>query len=257
MSWDVLGGWVAAGLTLCLFSFLYRDNPFFKFAEHLFLGVGVGYLLTLNIFEVLATKVWTPLAESFAKIPFDSGVLLSVVVPSVFGLLILTRFLPQVSWLSRWTFALIVGFGSGIWIPRATDTYILQQMQGTVRPILHRPEGGFAAYGLSDLGTDFSNLVVIAGVLSILIYFFYSIEHKGAVGKISRLGTLFLMVAFGASFGNTVMSRMSLLYGRCLDLYTYSDRDYGYATPVLLCIFICAMAVWTVRTRGTPSDPGH
>ncbi len=257
MNWDVLGGWVAAGLTLFLFSFLYRDNPLFKFAEHLFLGVGVGYLLTLNIFEVLATKVWTPLMESFARTPWDSGVLLTVAVPTLFGLLILTRFVPQAAWLSRWTFALIVGFGSGIWIPRATDTYILQQMQGTVRPLLHRPEGGFSAYGLADLGTDLSNGLVIAGVLSILIYFFYSIEHKGPVRKISRLGTLFLMVAFGASFGNTVMSRMSLLYGRCLDLYTYSGPDYGYATPVLLCTLVVVMAVWTARSRRAGADQGH
>jgi hypothetical protein len=57
-------------------------------------------------------------------------------------------------------------------------------------------------------------LVIIVGVLSVLFYFFFSLEHKGAVGAISRLGIIFLMVAFGASFGYTVMARESLVVGR-------------------------------------------
>ncbi|MBT5714752.1 hypothetical protein HOI71_27140, partial [Candidatus Poribacteria bacterium] len=39
-----IGIWIAAALTLCLYSFLYRDNPFYKFAEHLFVGVAQGYI---------------------------------------------------------------------------------------------------------------------------------------------------------------------------------------------------------------------
>jgi len=43
-----IGVWIAAGLTLCVFSFLYKDNPFYKFAEHLFVGVSAGYYIALN-----------------------------------------------------------------------------------------------------------------------------------------------------------------------------------------------------------------
>ena len=34
--------WIAAFLTLCVFSFLYRENPFYRFAEHLFVGSAAG-----------------------------------------------------------------------------------------------------------------------------------------------------------------------------------------------------------------------
>ena len=37
--WTTLG----AILTLAIFSFLYKDNPFYKFAEHLVVGVSAGY----------------------------------------------------------------------------------------------------------------------------------------------------------------------------------------------------------------------
>jgi len=40
MDWTItIGTWVAAFLTLSIFSFLYKDNPFYKFAEHLMVGV--------------------------------------------------------------------------------------------------------------------------------------------------------------------------------------------------------------------------
>ena len=35
--------WVGALLTLMILSFLYRDNPFYRFAESLFVGVSAAY----------------------------------------------------------------------------------------------------------------------------------------------------------------------------------------------------------------------
>jgi hypothetical protein len=56
--------------------------------------------------------------------------------------------------------------------------------------------------------------VLLAGVLSTLVYFFFSREHKGILGSVARTGVFYLMIAFGASFGYTVMARISLLFGR-------------------------------------------
>ncbi len=60
----------------------------------------------------------------------------------------------------------------------------------------------------------FDVLVVLIGVASVLVYFFFSVEHTGVVGGVSKVGIYFLMVAFGASFGYTIMARLSLLIGR-------------------------------------------
>ena len=57
-------------------------------------------------------------------------------------------------------------------------------------------------------------ILVMLGVVSVLCYFFFSAEHKGALGAMSRLGIIFLMVSFGASFGFTVMAREALVIGR-------------------------------------------
>ena len=45
---DILGAWIAVFLTLAIFSFLYKDNAFYKIAEHLFVGVSAGYWMSFN-----------------------------------------------------------------------------------------------------------------------------------------------------------------------------------------------------------------
>ena len=59
-----------------------------------------------------------------------------------------------------------------------------------------------------------NNVLLVVGVICGLVYFFFSKEHTGVFGAASRIGIWFLMVAFGAAFGYTVMARISLLIGR-------------------------------------------
>ena len=56
---DVMGAWLAIFLTLCILSFLYKDNPFYKIAEHLFVGVSIGYKDT----EGWASEGWWNIAS--------------------------------------------------------------------------------------------------------------------------------------------------------------------------------------------------
>ena len=220
----IVGAWVAAGLTLAIYSFLYKDNPFFKFGEHLYIGVSVGYALTIVIFKSMAVKWWEPL---FVQKEW------SVLIPTAFGLLMLTRLIPKLAWLSRWSFALVIGFGAGLTIPREISARLLRQAQSTVAPLVSK-----GTAGLNYSFSDFNGLLVVVGVLAVLTYFFFSVEHKGPVKGMAKVGILFLMVSFGASFGYTVMARISLLFGRCYDLVTYSSRIYYYATPILLALMI-------------------
>jgi hypothetical protein len=58
--------------------------------------------------------------------------------------------------------------------------------------------------------------VLLIGTGSVLVYFFFSFEHKNiGIRGSARVGRYFLMVAFGAFFGNTFMSRLSALIERC------------------------------------------
>lgn len=236
---ELIGAWVAVGLTLCMYSFLYKDNPFFKLGEHLYVGVSIGYLFSQYFFQSVIPKWYDPL--------FKEGHL-ELIIPTILGLLLLTRLIPKYAWLTKISIAFIMGYGAGVSIPRAISTYLLQQTKATVVPLISKTQTGID-WSAGALFTDFSNLLIVVGVIAVLIYFFFSIEHKGVVGKISRLGIVFLMVSFGASYGYTTMARMSLLYGRCYELYTYRTGKYYYATYIILTIIVLTILITEIIKR--------
>jgi hypothetical protein len=242
MSTEVLiGAWIATGLSLFMYSFLYKDNPFFKFGEHIYVGVSVGYGLVITYYEVMVKKLYVPMLQQ------GNWWLL---IPTLLGLLVLARFIPAVAWLSRISFAFIVGIGSGIAIPRVISSLILQQVQGTLKPVVVASAGGVSWFTFAGLNT----LLVLVGVVSVLFYFFFSIEHTGVVHRVARVGIYFLMVSFGAAFGYTVMARMSLLIGRFDELIQYASPQYGYATLVLLAAVVVGLVWWERGRNPEASD---
>jgi hypothetical protein len=198
MSGDTIGIWVAALLTFAIFTFLYKDNPVYKFTEHLFLGTALGYGLGLYFWENIKPKVLDPIF--FPPTPEERN--WWVLIPMLLGLFVLLRIVPRLAWLSRYSFAVYIGGAMGTAIPVVIAGNLMPQISATMSPL----GGGF--------GPTLNVLIILVGVFATLIYFFYSLEHRGAVGHISRAGVLFIMVSMGASFGNTVMARVSLLIGR-------------------------------------------
>ncbi|MFH1422216.1 MAG: hypothetical protein ABIH42_05835 [Planctomycetota bacterium] len=190
---------VAAGLTLAIYSFLYKDNPAFKLAEHLYIGIAIGYNIVVNYFSILKPNLIDQLFKSKDEPNYW------LIIPLILGILMFSRFIPKLLWISRWTIAFIVGWGAGVAIPRAITENILEQARSSFTPV-YGPEG----FSLANI----TAVICLIGVLSVLFYFFFSIEHKGAAGKLSRLGIWFLMISFGAAFGFTLMGRMALLIDR-------------------------------------------
>ncbi len=207
----VLGTWVAAALTLAIFSFLYKDNPVYKLAEHIFIGVSAGYVVCLEYWNVFVPNLWNPLV---------SGGEFILVVPFALGLLLFTRFSPRAAWLSRWAIAAMVGSYAGFAVIGALQGDLIAQVRAAMIPVYSADAAASlaAAAGGNDyvfaLLAVLQNPLTIIGLVTTLFYFFFSREHRGGLGMASRVGIWFLMISFGASFGYTVMSRVSLLIGR-------------------------------------------
>jgi len=179
--------WIAAFLTLCVLTFLYKDNPFFKFAEHLLVGVSLGYIVSIYYHNALIPKVWEPLLRQEFRI----------VIPTILGLFTFSVLVPKYSWLVRYPIAFTIGVWSGLTIPRNFQGLIFEQVQGTMITTL-----------------SVSGIIMVIGVITTVVYFYFSAEHKGAIGGVARTGMWFIMLAFGTGFGYTVMARVSLLIGR-------------------------------------------
>lgn len=202
---EIFGIWVAAFLTLCIYSFLYRDNPFYRFAEYLFVGVSVGYGIVLSIHQGFIPFAWQPF---WAAVAGESLAGLIKLIPIGIGLLFFSGLSPRQTWLIRYPSAILIGVGSGLAIPNVLRANIFEQTRGTVEP--------FAAIHAGTLsGWDtFDAVLMVVGVVCTLTYFFFSVEHRGPVKWVSKVGIAFLMIGFGSAFGNTVMGRVALLIQR-------------------------------------------
>lgn len=214
---------LAAFLTLAIMSFLYQDNPFYKFAEHLYVGVSAAYAMTLGFWSTLVGNLFPRISETLCgwfQVEFSGHHDWQFLIPPILGVFLLMRLSPKGGWISRWALAFIVGTTAGLNLPRFLRSDFIEQISGTFLPLLvdwHGFGHFFSNLSLSASGqfvAILSNLVIVSGVICGLIYFFFSKEHKGAFGSASRYGIWILMITFGASFGYTVMGRISLLVGR-------------------------------------------
>lgn len=195
----------AALITLAIFSFLFSDNPFYKFAERLWVGVSTGYWTMLLYHQGFRDKVWLPILERGEWY---------YIFPVLLGIIMWLRLSPKLAWLSRYALAFFVGISTGVFIPLAFKTSVFLQVEGTIRPV----EGSWA-------GVNFT--LAILGIICSLVYFFFSKPHKGLLGVMSKTGIYTLMIGFGAGFGLTVMGRVALLVQRVLFLRDYFVSLWG------------------------------
>ncbi|MCB5230030.1 MAG: hypothetical protein WCX83_02990 [Candidatus Cloacimonas sp.] len=178
---------VAAFLTLSIFSFLWKDNPFYRFAEHLLVGVSMGYAIPLVYKNVFIPFLYTPI---FLQRQY------ALIFPAILGTFFIFRFNRKLAWLSRYPIVFSMGI-IGMGVPLSMHASVLVQMRSAMLPIM-----------------DINSFIIFIGTITILLYFFFSKSHEGVYGKFTKIGIWYMMIGFGASFGYTVMARLSLLIGR-------------------------------------------
>lgn len=218
-----IGTWFAALLTLAIMSFLYADNPIYRFAEHLFVGVSAAYWMVMGFWSTLVPNLLGNLAPGVTAKLFIPGLAdrtlaplwFLYLIPLVFGILLLLRLFPRGGFLSRWSLAFILGTTAGLRLIAFLTADFMGQIQATVRSVAgYTPALTLGGRGSFSVETMFWDVVAVIAILAALSYFYFSKAHTGAFGKLSRVGVWVLMVTFGAGFGYTVMGRIALLIGR-------------------------------------------
>ena len=193
---QILGLWTAGFLTFCVFSFLFGDNPFYKFAEHVYVGVSAGYWMCLGYWGTIVPQVQEPLMK---------GDFITL-IPLILGVMLLFQLHPKTSWVSRWPLCFLVGLYAGLNIVLPMQAQLLEQVYASINPL----------WGADMTWKQIAvNWILVVGLFTGLIYFYFSVPHEGKFfGGAARVGIWVLMIALGASFGYTVMARVSLLIGR-------------------------------------------
>jgi hypothetical protein len=170
-----------------------------------------------------------------------------------------TRFSKDYSWLSRWPMAMYIGIASGLAIPLEMSNRVNKQLHAMMAEIDWANFLGHDGVNLLDVTSGLSQIIVMIGALAAIIYFFFSKEHTGVFGGVATLGIWVLMIGFGASFGFTVMARISLFINRLQDTWAwggvaYDSGNANYHVGFLivfwfLILFVAGYAAYEVVTN--------
>ncbi len=185
--------WIAAICSIAVFSSVFKDNKVYQAAEHIFVGSGAGYALA-QAYRNIVIQGWRPV--------FGDGRWV-LIFPLLLGLLLYTRFIKGYEWISRWSMAVLIGAGAGISIYGVYNSQLLAQIKATMVPL----------YVPGDALATFNNLLLVIGVVSVLLYFLFTVPLKSPLKQLTTFGRIMMMITFGVSFGNVVMGRISLLLG--------------------------------------------
>ena len=242
--YEIIGIWCVVLLTLSIFSYLYGDNPFYKIAEHIFVGVSAGYIFTITFWDTIWPNLFGRLFPSFVQAGFEFDI--TYIFPFILGIFMLFRLSKKYDWLSRISIAYIVGMMAGLKFYVFLNSNLLTQIKSST---------------VNLSGTYYSiinEFIILIGVISGLVYFFFSKEHKGVIGKVSRIGIYFLMIKFGASFGFAVMGRISLLIGRFEELIQFSSYEIIKGnetiiiynpTLIILVFMVITLTYWAYKDK--------
>lgn len=208
--WRTVGVWIAALFTVFILSFLYRDNPLYKLAESVVVGVSAAYWMVVGFWDVIVPnllgKLFPGMVRGWAMPGLEGHVEWAYIFPLILGIMLLMRLSPNGAWISRWPLAFIIGSTAGVRLLGFIHADFLSQIRNTIISIAVYTQGGEFEFWHSLM-----NLVLVLGILASLVYFFFSVEHTGIVGKTAKAGIWVLMITFGAAFGYTVMGRIALL----------------------------------------------
>ena len=207
--------------TLAIYSFLYKENPFYRTFEHIYIGIATGLGLVISLERFIWPKLLKPIlnssptmyatppqwiadgAELNTAVPYNSLYLLYL-IPMAFGIGYYTIYSRKYNWISRIVISFALGYGGGLAFKGFFAEFI-PQVVSSFKPL----------YVPGSWGESINNIIFVLTLMCVMTYFFFSFEHDTpGIKQASAAGRWLMMISFGAFFGATIMARMSLLIER-------------------------------------------
>ncbi|HIE58211.1 MAG TPA: hypothetical protein EYP88_08285 [Anaerolineales bacterium] len=210
---DLVGAALGFVLTLAIFSYIWGDNALFRIASYLFVGVAAGYAAIMVIGSVILPQL---------VFPFIGGNRNEQVFALLFLLLsalMLAKISHRLTKLGNSAVAYLVGVGAAAAIGGAVTGTIFPQSAASMRV--------FSAHA-----NPLNALVILAGTLSVLLYFQFSASKKtsdddtenqrsGWMESISDIGRVFIAITFAALFTGVYLASITALIERVSFLWNF------------------------------------
>jgi hypothetical protein len=147
--------WATAITTIAVLSFLIRDNPLFRIAENMAIGITTGNAFVYAL-QLIQNSGLTPLMAGDY----------TLIVPIILGIALFLTF-TKMPWGARYPTAFLAGTGTGIVIRGSIDGQFWGQIKGIAGSVdLTSPMGMV------------SSIVLVAGSIGAVSYFIYTREHN-------------------------------------------------------------------------------
>src|ERR1041384_1855190 len=166
MSIEIISALVGFLLTLLVFSYLIGDNPLFRIALYLFIGISSGYAAVVVWHAVLLPRLFLPILS------MGPGQLLPVIVPLGLSVSLLAKLSARISWLGSFAMALLVGVGAA--------TALSGAVIGTLIPQSRAAMDAFSSPTFERL---LQGIFMLAGTALTLAYFQFS-ARRAADGTV-------------------------------------------------------------------------
>ncbi len=215
MSPDLIAGIIAFLFTLMILSYLIGDNPLFRIAVYIFVGVSAGYVAVVAWWQVLWPDVIVPMLTGTA---LQRGLLL---IPLLLSLLLIFKAWPPLTRIGMPSMGLLVGTGAAVAIGGAVSGTLLPQAGATV--------AAFDIKRFTSAESFIDAVLILAGVVTTLVYFHFGARTtaEGAVRRFSFIeliafvGSLFVAIALGVLFAGVYSAALTAMIERLHFLGTF------------------------------------
>jgi hypothetical protein len=225
VSIDLLSAIFGLIFTLMVFSYLLGDNPLFRVAVYIFIGVSSGYAATVVCYQVLAPKLLNPLRTG------DTNQLLLTIIPLFLSISLLAKLTPRISWIGNFAMAVLVGVGAAAAIGGAVLGTLIPQAQAAMNAFDFRsaPNTSGVFFGLLN------GIVMLVGTVFTLGYFHFSAERAAdgtprrnrVFDMIAWVGRIFIAITLGVLFAGVYMSALTAMIERLGFIINFFRQFFG------------------------------
>ncbi len=210
---ELLTGALSFFFTVALLSYLIGDNPLYRLALSLFVGIAVGYATLVVIYQVLKPRLIAPLLSGNVELVALTS------VPLVLFIFLVLKISPRTAALGNLSIAYLIGVGAAVAMGGAITGTLTPQIEATWLSLM--PDAG---------GSFVNNAVVVVGVITTLLYFQFWLRGRTSSGETQRaallrfvagIGQAFIVVTLATIYAGMILSGLAVLTERLMALYDW------------------------------------
>jgi hypothetical protein len=225
MSIEIISALVGFLLTLMVFSYLIGDNPLFRIAVYLFIGVASGYAATVVVYSVLIPRLRLIQTNDISQL------VLTTAIPLLFGLTLFAKLSPRVSWLGNFAMAVLVGVGAAVAVGGAVLGTVVPQVGAAINAFDVRSVAGPGDAALKL----FQGVVMLAGTAFTLASFHFSAgraadgtsKRNPILETIAWIGRIFIAIVLGVLFAGVYVAALTALIERWSSVINFIRQLVG------------------------------